>query len=167
MMTPSPADISTDGPPPAPLRLAIRSLLVLGVACTLFGLTFVIAFGVFNSFVRFRPWFITMGLVLWLVPGISFKCCALGMLRHRLGAATGGLATVAVQAIGAAGLLYASVSFDPVTPLPIILCVMWLVALADLAVTCSVPAGSSRAGRSAYAASSRRSALTGDSGDTR
>ena len=131
-MTPAPAAIPVNVPPP-PQALAIRSLLVLGAACTLFGLTFVIAFGVFNSFERFRPWFITMGLLLWIGPGISYLSCVYWMRRDRRGATTTALATVIVQALGAAALLAAAATFDPVTPLPIVLCVMWLAALADCA----------------------------------
>jgi hypothetical protein len=136
-MTPKPADPARPAeaviPPPQPTLLAVRSLLVLGVACTLFGLTFVIAFGLFNRFERFRPWFVLMGLVLWLGPGVSYLLCVHGMRRERRVAATAGLLTVAVQAVGAGGLLAASVSFEPITPLPILLCVAWLAALGDCA----------------------------------
>jgi hypothetical protein len=114
-----------------PVALALRSLIVLGVACTLFGAVFVIAFGVLNSFHRFRLFFAAMGLLLWLAPGVSYLCCAALMRRHHQGAATAAFATTLVQAVGAAALLTASATFDPVTPLPVLLCGMWLLALAD------------------------------------
>jgi hypothetical protein len=115
------------------VTLSVRSMLVLGVTCTLFGVVFVIAFGLFNSFQRFRPYFTVMGLVLWLGPGVAYLLSAHFVARHARGGATTGLAAVVVQAVGAAALLVASATFDPVTPVPIVLCLMWLIALADAA----------------------------------
>jgi hypothetical protein len=114
-----------------PVALAIRSITVLGVACVLFGLVFVIEFGLLNPFHRFRPVLTVMGVLLWLGPGASYLTCAAMMRRHRHGAATMAIITAVVQGIGAAVLLAFSVTATPVTPLPIILVVMWLVALAD------------------------------------
>ena len=112
---------------------ALRSALVLGVACTLFGLVFVVAFGILNRFPRFRPYFIAMGVLLWLGPGVLYLICAALIRRHRHGAATAGLATTAFQGLGAATMLVLSVTVQPVSPLPVLLCVMWLVALGDCA----------------------------------
>ena len=118
--------------PSRSVALAIRSMLVLGVACTLFGLTFIIAFGVFNSFERFRPWFILIGTVVWLAPGVLFLFCAHWMHRHTSSAAAAAaFGTTMFQGVGALALLVAVSTFDPVSPLPIILCVMWLVTLGD------------------------------------
>jgi hypothetical protein len=114
-----------------PVALALRSVLVLGTACTLFGIVFIIAFGVFNRFERFRPMFSAMGLLLWLGPGVSFLCCAALIRRHRQGAATVALATTLFQGVGAAALLVASMTVQPVTPLPVLLCATWLIALGD------------------------------------
>jgi hypothetical protein len=127
---------ATDSPPPAPatrhpVSLALRSIIVLGVACVLFGLVFVIEFGLLNRFHRFRPVFTVMGVLLWLGPGISYLACAAMMRQHRHGAATVAIATVILQGVGAAVLLAFSVTATPVTPLPIILAVTWLAALAD------------------------------------
>jgi hypothetical protein len=108
-------------------------MLVLGVTCTLFGVVFVVAFGLFNSFQRFRPYFTAMGLVLWLGPGVAYLLAGYFVARHLRAGATTGLIAVAVQAAGATALLVASATFDPVTPVPIVLCVMWLAALADAA----------------------------------
>lgn len=114
-----------------PVSLALRSITVLGVACVLFGLVFVIEFGLLNRFHRFRPAFTVMGLLVWLGPGVSYLACAAMMRQQRHGAATMAIATVIVQGIGAAMLLAFSVTTTPVTPLPITLCVAWLAALAD------------------------------------
>jgi hypothetical protein len=112
--------------------LAIRSMLVLGIACTLFGLTFVIAFGFFNTFERFRPYFILIGTVLWLGPGLLFLFCTYWMHRHASSSAAAvALGTTVFQAIGALALLVAASTFDPVSPLPIVMCVMWLITLGD------------------------------------
>ena len=115
------------------VTLSVRSMLVLGVTCTLFGVVFVVAFGLFNSFQRFRPYFTGMGLVLWLGPGVAYLLAGYFVARHVRAGATTGLVAVAVQGVGATALLVASATFDPVTPVPIVLCVMWLVALADAA----------------------------------
>jgi hypothetical protein len=125
---------ATDSPLPAtrhPVSLALRSITILGVACVLFGLVFVIAFGLFNRFHRFRPVFTVMGVLLWLGPGVSYLACAAMMRQSRHGAATLAIATAILQGIGATVLLAFSVTTTPVTPLPIIVCVAWLAALAD------------------------------------
>src|SRR4051812_34249176 len=123
-MTDPAADLA---PPPArhPVALALRSMLVLGVACTLFGLVFVIAFGVFNRFERFRPMFTAMGVLLWLGPGVSSLACAAQIRRHCQGAATAAMVTTLLQSLGAAALLAFSATAQPVTPLPVLMCLMW------------------------------------------
>jgi hypothetical protein len=124
---------TTNNPPAShtPVAVALRSVLVLGIACTVFGLFFVITFGVLNALHRFRPFFGALGTVAWLAPGISYLWCVYLMRRHRSGAATIALVTAILQAIVAAALLVASMTFDPVTPLPIVFCVLWLMALSD------------------------------------
>jgi hypothetical protein len=114
-----------------PLALALRSITILGIACVLFGLVFVIEFGLFNQFHRFRPVFTLMGVLLWLGPGVSYLVCASMMRAHHAGAATMAMATVILQAAGAVVLLAFSVTLTPVTPMPIVLGMMWLVALGD------------------------------------
>src|SRR5688572_2677307 len=116
---------------PQPVATALRSVLVLGIACTMFGLAFVIAFGILNSLHRFRPYFAVLGSVAWLGPGVSYLWSVYLMRRHRSGAATIALVTAALQALCAATLLVAFAMFEPVTPLPIVFCVLWLMALAD------------------------------------
>ena len=116
---------------PEPVRLAIRATLVLGVACTLFGLIFVVAFGYLNRYERYRPWFMAMGVLVWLGPGVVFVACAYLMRRHARGGASGALAAAALQTLLAAALLVASMTFEPVSPLPIVLGVLWLIALFD------------------------------------
>src|SRR5688572_25867968 len=90
---------------PEPVRLAIRSTFVLGVACTLFGIVFVVAFGYLNRYERYRPWFLAMGLLVWLGPGVVFLACTYLMRRQTRGGASGALATAGFQALLAAGLL--------------------------------------------------------------
>lgn len=121
-------------PTPArdPVRLAIRGTFVLGVACTLFGLVFLVAFGYFNRYQQYRPYFLAMGLVVWFGPGVLFVACAYLMRRGSRGGATGSLATAGFQCVLAAALLVASATFEPVSLLPIVLGVLWVVALVDL-----------------------------------
>jgi hypothetical protein len=116
-----------------PVAMALRSMLVLGVACTGFGLVFVIVYGFLNSFQRFQAWFIFIGTTLWLGPGVLFLICAHFMRRQRPAAAVFALATVAFQAAGAGILLAVTSTVDPISPIPIVLGVLWLIALADCA----------------------------------
>jgi hypothetical protein len=113
------------------LRLAIRSTLVLGVVCTAFGVAYLVAAVLLNPHQRFRPWFLGMGVALWFGPGVVFVTCAYLMRRHSRGAATGALAAVGFQALCAAALLVVSATFEPVSPVPIVLCVLWMIADAD------------------------------------
>ena len=115
-----------------PVQLAIRSIVVLGVLCAAFGLVFVVLFGYLNTYQRFRPYFMAMGVAVWFGPGVVFVACAYLMRRsHSRGAATGALATAAFQLLCAAALLVLSATLEPVSPLPIVLGVLWIVALAD------------------------------------
>ena len=59
------------GDPQRPIELAIRSSRLLGIVSTLFGLVMVVVFGYFNRYLRFRSYFIGLGLIVWFVPG----CC--------------------------------------------------------------------------------------------
>ena len=115
-----------------PVRLAIRSIVVLGVLFAAFGLVFVVLFGYLNRYQRFGPYFMAMGVGVWFGPGVVFVTCAYLMRRsHSRGAATGAMATAVFQLLCAATLLVLSATFEPVSPLPIVLGVLWIVALAD------------------------------------
>lgn len=116
---------------PDPVRLAIRSTFVLGVTCALFGLVFLVVFGYLNTYQQYRPWFMAMGVVVWFGPGVLFVACAYLMRRGSRGGATGALAAAGFQFVAAAALLVASAMFEPVSPLPLVLGVLWLVALFD------------------------------------
>ena len=50
------------GDPRRPLHLAVRSTRLLGVASVLCGLVVILAFGYFNRYTRFRPYFIAGGM---------------------------------------------------------------------------------------------------------
>lgn len=123
--------MTDDSPSRDPVRLAIRGTFVLGVACTLFGLVFLVAFGYLNRYQQYRPWFLAMGLTVWMGPGVVFVACAYLMRRQSRGGATGALVAAAVQFVFAAALLVASATFEPVSPLPLVLGVLWLIALFD------------------------------------
>lgn len=122
---------ATATPSPDATRLAIRSTFVLGAASALFGLVFLVLFGYLNTYQLYRPWFMGMGVVVWFGPGAVFVSCAYLMRRHSRGAATGALATAGFQVVAAAALLVASATFDPVSALPLVLGVLWLIALLD------------------------------------
>ena len=117
--------------PPDLVRVAIRSIVVMGVLCAGFGLAFMVLFGYLNRFPRFRPWFLAMGMAVWFGPGVMYLACAYQMRRHSRGAATAALLTAAFQFLCAAALFVVTATFDPVSPLPLVLGVLWLVALGD------------------------------------
>jgi hypothetical protein len=115
-----------------PLHLAIRSTRLLGIVSALFGFVFVIAFGYFNRYQRYRPHFIAMGLLVWFVPGVLFFTCAVLMKQRRRVGAVGAVALAAVQELFAIATLVGSLLLPPVSPIPIVLSILWIAALAQL-----------------------------------
>ena len=115
-----------------PLHLAIRSTRLLGIVSTLFGFVFVIAFGYFNRYQRYRPHFIAMGLLVWFVPGVLFFTCAGLMKQRRRAGAAGGIAVAGVQELFAVATLVGSLMLPPVSPIPVVLSVLWIAALGQL-----------------------------------
>lgn len=115
-----------------PVHLAIRSIVVLGVLCAAFGLVLAVLFGYLNTYQRFRPYFMAMGVAVWFGPGVVLVACAYLMSRsHSRGAASAALATAVFQLLCATTLVVLSATFEPVSPLPIVLGMLWIVALAD------------------------------------
>ena len=122
------------GDPAHTLRTAVRSTCVVGVISTIVGLGVVLAFGYFNPYRRFRFYFIGLGMAVWLIPGVLMLLATVYIERRRRAAVIGALAAVGVQAVLAACLLYATATLPPVSPMPIVLCVLWLIVLVRLLV---------------------------------
>jgi hypothetical protein len=116
------------------LLLATRSTQILGVASTLFGLVMIIEFGVLNRYERFRPHFIAMGTIVWFGPGVMFLAASYFLShRRKIGALTA-MGVALVQSICAAAILVAFCTLPPITPIPILLCVLWIAALGQMMV---------------------------------
>ena len=125
-------DLATRTPADESLRLAIRSTLVMGVVCTAFGLIFIVLLAYLNRYERFRPYFLAMGVGVWFGPGVVFLAAAYLMRRsHSRGAATGAMVTAGFQALCAAALLVLSATAEPVSPLPVVLGALWMIADVD------------------------------------
>lgn len=117
------------------LATTIRSLKLLGAASAGWGFVFVFVWGYFNKFERFRPTFIALGLIVWAVPGVVFYLCGWSMEQERRRrAAQIAVIFAVIQGHFALAGLVASVTMPPVSPIPILLCVMWVAAIGQLLV---------------------------------
>src|SRR5690349_13347028 len=120
------------GDPQRPIELAIRSTRLLGIVSTLFGLVMVLVFGYFNRLQRFRPYFIALGLVVWFVPGVLYLTASHFMRRRSRAGVVTALASAAGQAVFAAALFVGTLTVQPVSPIPVLLTALWVVALVQL-----------------------------------
>ena len=122
------------GDPRRPIELAIRSTRALGVVSAVFGLVMMVAFGYFNRYLRFRPYFIGLGMVVWFVPGVLYLTAWHFMRRRSRAAVVSAMATAAGQAVFAAAMLVGSLTIQPVSPVPVVLAALWVAALVQLLV---------------------------------
>ena len=120
-----------DGPA-RPLRIAVRSMWLLGIASVLCGLVIVVAFGYLNRYTRFRPYFIAGGLGIWFVPGVLLATCSVFLAQRSKTAAIAAIVVAFGQGVCAAVLLYFSVTLEPVSPIPVILAALWVAAIVQL-----------------------------------
>ena len=122
-------------PPPEPVRpleLAIRSTRLLGFCSAVFGLVFLLAFGYFNKYRVYAHWGVIIGLVVWFIPGVLLMTCAV-MLRHRRrGAAVGAMLITCAHLLFAVVAFIGSCILEPISPIPIVMSVLWVMATAQL-----------------------------------
>ena len=114
------------------LVLTARSTRLLGLVSSLFGAVIIVAYGYFNRFHHARPYFMALGLIVWFAPGLVFLAAAHGLTQMRKSAASIGMLIAGFQSLCAAALLVAFCTLPPVSPIPIILCLLWLAALGQL-----------------------------------
>ena len=118
-----------------PLPVAIRATRVIGVASALLGLVFIIGYGYFNRYTLFRPIFILAGLAIWFIPGVLYYTCAAYLDKRRRFAATSAGLIAFVQLLFAVTALYLQIfHLTPISPIPILLTILWCAALVDLMV---------------------------------
>jgi hypothetical protein len=122
------------GDPQRPIELAIRSTRLLGIVSTLFGLVMVLVFGYFNHSLRFRKYFIGLGMVVWFVPGVLYLTAWWFMRRRSRAAVLSAMVTAAVQALFAAAIFVGTMTVQPVSPVPVVMSALWAAALGQLLV---------------------------------
>lgn len=120
--------------PEQSLLLAQRSLRLLGIASALFGLVLIVAFGYFNRLQRFRPWFIGMGFLVWFLPGVLMVMCWWYLNRRNRIALRLALLVCAIQMLFAISLFGLFLVLTPISPVPIVMTLLWTLAAAQLLV---------------------------------
>ena len=120
--------------PLRPLALAIRSTRLLGFCSAVFGLVFLLAFGYLNPYRLYAHWGIALGLVIWFIPGVLLMLCAVQLQHRRRSAAVGAMMITCVHVVFALGALVGSCTLEPISPIPIILSVLWVAATVQLVV---------------------------------
>ena len=129
-----PIPVSPIPDPMRPLAFAIRSTRLLGFCSAVFGLVFVMAFGYFNPYRLYAHWGIAIGLVIWFIPGVLLMLCAAQLQLRRRSAAVGAMVITSVHVIFALGALVGSCTLSAVSPIPIVMSILWVAATVQLVV---------------------------------
>lgn len=124
--------IPATGDPTRPLHIAMRGARLLGIVSVLCGLVVSVQIGLFNAYPQFRQHFIVGGILVWLGPGVVLLVASFFLIEKSRFATMAALAAAGLQALCAVGLVVASVTLDPISPIPILLAFLWLAALAQL-----------------------------------
>ena len=116
-----------------PLHLAIRSTRLLGLVCAGYGIFFVFAYGYFNRYQTYAPYFIGLGMIVWVLPGMAFLVQAHQLQHHRSRpAAIGAIIVAALQGLCALSLFVANFFFTPISLIPVALSFLWVLAIAQM-----------------------------------
>jgi hypothetical protein len=115
--------------PQQSLESAIIASRLIGFVLLCFGLTIVIRGGYFNRYHLYRNFFLFIGLVVWVIPGVLLFTWSNYLKRRRRFALRATQITAYIQLFFAAACLIGSMTFTPVTPVPPLLCLLWLVCL--------------------------------------
>jgi hypothetical protein len=118
--------------PEQSLLLAQRSLRLLGITSALFGLVVVVGFGYFNRLVRFRPYFIGMGFLVWFLPGVLMVTCWWYLQRRDRLALRAAIGVCVVQMCFAIALFIANFLLTPISVVPIVMTLLWTLAAGQL-----------------------------------
>ena len=118
--------------PAESLILAQRSLRLLGIASALFGLVLIVGFGYFNRSVRFRPYFIGMGFIVWFLPGVLMLTCWWYLNRRNRFALRAAMIVCMVQLMFAIALFGANFAYTPISIVPIVMTFLWTLAAGQL-----------------------------------
>jgi hypothetical protein len=120
--------------PFASLELAISAARLIGFVLFCFGLTIVVRGGYLNPYHRYRAYFFGAGLVIWVIPGVLLMACSFYLRKRRSIAFRIARLTAILEAAFAMAVLVANLFFTPISPVPILLCVLWLFGMIQLAI---------------------------------
>jgi len=126
--------VATPADPLRPLAFAIRSTRLLGFCSAVFGFVFVMAFGYFNPYRVYAHWGIAIGLIVWFIPGVLLMLCAAQLQLRRRSAAVGAMLLTIAHVFFALAALVGSCTLSPVSPIPIVMSVLWVAATVQLVV---------------------------------
>ena len=116
------------------LTLAARSLFLLGYLSAGYGIFAMVAYGYLNRFERFRVYFLALGLLIWFAPGVLFVATGYLLNRRSRTGAVMAMIVALFQSLCAAAMLFAFCTLPPISPIPIVMCAVWLLALGQLMV---------------------------------
>jgi cell division protein FtsW (lipid II flippase) len=114
------------------LDYAIGAARLIGLVLLCFGFTIVLRGGYFNRYHLFRNFFFAIGLIVWVAPGALLIMCAHYLKRRRRFARRATQFIMLAQLFFAAIFLVGSCTLSPVSPLPIVLCLLWLICSIQL-----------------------------------
>ena len=115
-----------------PLRLAIRSTRLLGASSAGYGICFCFAYGYLNRYERYQLFFITFGLLLWVIPGGLLLVNSYQLAQRRRAAAIICMIIAGAQGGAALVLFIAQFFLPPMSPIPLVLSALWVAGNAQL-----------------------------------
>ena len=113
--------------PQQSLEYAIGAARLIGFVLLCFGLTIVIRGGYFNRYHLYRNVFLFVGLVVWVIPGVLLLTWGHYLKRRRRFALRLTQLTAFLQIFFASIFLAGSFVFTPISALPIVLTILWLI----------------------------------------
>ena len=104
----------------------------IGFVLLCFGFTIVMRGGYFNRYRLYRNFFLFIGLVVWVIPGVLLLTWSHYLKRRRRFALRATQVTAFTQLFFASLFLVGGFMFTPISPLPILLSVLWLLCCIQL-----------------------------------
>ena len=114
------------------LAQATRSTRLLGIVSAALGSVIIVADGYLNHYLRFRLHFIALGSFVWFAPGVLLIASASLLKRRSRAGAKLAIAVSLFESLCAATILAAFCTLTPISPIPIVMSVLWLAALGQL-----------------------------------
>jgi hypothetical protein len=115
-----------------PLQLATRSTKLLGLVSAGYGIFFCFAYGYLNRYQTYAAYFIAMGMIVWVLPGVTFLVQAKQLEDRKRSAAIIAMLAAIFQGVCAAGLFVANFFFTPISVIPVVLSLLWVIAIVQM-----------------------------------